>query len=196
MAIGWIEFFSIFCVNEPIKLVNGSFEFSQGLFPFLLESDEFLLLSFLLLEVLLFLFDIKLVFVNDVLKLDGIGHSKVAVMLLVVAAVMLFHLGHFVDATYFDSVTLVVGRAIGFVNLTIELIVFGFESCGFHFSGVSSHVWVIVYVRLANLNEAGMIWSNFSSIKLEEVSALVHKSVELIVVLHPVVFHMFLCIQF
>jgi len=196
VAIGWIEFFSIFCVNEPIKLVNGSFEFSQGLFPFLLESDEFLLLSFLLLEVLLFLFDIKLVFVNDVLKLDGIGHSKVAVMLLVVAAVMLFHLGHFVDATYFDSVTLVVGRAIGFVNLTIELIVFGFESCGFHFSGVSSHVWVIVYVRLANLNEAGMIWSNFSSIKLEEVSALVHKSVELIVVLHPVVFHMFLCIQF
>ena len=196
MAIGWIEFFSIFCVNEPIKLVNGSFEFSQGLFPFLLESDEFFLLSFLLLEVLLFLFDIKLVFVNDVLKLDGIGHSKVAVMLLVVAAVMLFHLGHFVDATYFDSVTLVVGRAIGFVNLTIELIVFGFESCGFHFSGVSSHVWVIVYVRLANLNEAGMIWSNFSSIKLEEVSALVHKSVELIVVLHPVVFHMFLCIQF
>ena len=196
MTVSWIEFFSIFQVNEPIELVNGSFEFSHGLFPFLLERDEFFLLSFLLLEVLLFLFDFKLVFVDDVLKLDGIGHSKDAVMLLVVAAVMLFHLGHFIDATYFDSVTLVIGRAIGFVNLTIKLIVFGFEGCSFHFSGVSSHMWVIVYVRLANLNEARMIWSNFSSIKLEEMSALVHKSVELVVVLHPVVFHMFLRIHF
>ena len=44
-----------------------------------------------------------------------------------------------------------------------------------------------------HLNEAGLIWFNFSSVKLEEVRALVYKSIELVVVLHPVLFHMFLC---
>ena len=148
MAISWIELFTIFHVDETIKLVNGGLEFSVVDFPFLLEGQKASLCGFFLTDLLLFgrIFSLNnlLVVIKDVGELNGAILLLMRFLVVVFAVMMmLLHLGHFVNTTNSDTVTLVIGRAI-YVILTIELVICGPEGGFFLFSNVSSHMWVIV----------------------------------------------------
>ena len=114
-----------------------------------------------------------------------------------------------VSSVNFSSIVCVEFSSISGMQQTVELVKFKsllhlldlLESLLMLFTSIfllDFFLLVFFCITVSNLdswhfNEAGLIWFNFSSVKLEEVRALVYKSIELVVVLHPVLFHMFLC---
>ena len=147
-------------MNEAVELVNGRSEFSVGLFLSLLEGHLTSLLGFFLTNLVLFgqlrVFNQLLVVINDIelLELNGAVIQLVR-FLVVVFAMMFLHLDELVDTTHFDTVTLVVGRAIGFVKQAIECIEFGLKSSFLSILNIRDNKGVIIYVRLAYSGHVG-----------------------------------------